>query len=205
MNLDEVPGLDVSRETLEKLKIYQKSLRKWNSHINLISRNSEKSSWERHILDSAQLFPAAQENARTWVDLGSGAGFPGLVIAIIAGEKRPTLNVTMVEADQRKCTFLRTVLRETDTTAATVSARIEEMHAMEADVLSARALAPLAKLLGYAKMHRKPEGKCLFLKGESWLNEVDEARRLWTFDMVAHKSITDPNAAVLEIGTFDHV
>lgn len=205
MNLDAVPGLNVSRETIEKLQLYQKSLQKWNGHINLISRDSVKDSWQRHVVDSSQLFPMVQEDAKSLVDLGSGAGFPGLVTAIIAQEQRPTLKVTMVEADQRKCTFLRTILRETNTDAEVVVARIEELPGMKADVLSARALAPLDKLFKYAKKHRKLGGSCLFLKGETWLKEVEEARRLWTFDLIAHKSVTDPRAAILEIGTFDHV
>lgn len=205
MNLDAALGLNVSRETIEKLQLFQKSLIKWNDHINLISKDSAKNSWQRHVVDSSQLFPLIEENDRSWVDLGSGAGFPGLVIAIIAQDLRPMLKVTMVEADQRKCTFLRTILRETGTDAEVVVARIEELPGFKADVLSARALAPLDKLLEHAKMHRKPEGRCLFLKGESWLKEAEEARRLWTFDMIPHKSITDPRAAVLEIGTFDHV
>lgn len=205
MRSDAIASLNVSRETVDRLQIYQNSLQRWNQHINLVSKGSEENSWIRHLVDSAQLLPFSRESDRTWVDLGSGAGFPGLVTAIIAKEKKPNLKIILVEADQRKCTFLRTILRETNTSAKVVAARIEELPSLDADVLSARALAPLKKLLEYAKMHRNPKGRCLFMKGETWLKEIEEAQRSWTFSMTAHKSITHPKAAVLEIGTFDHV
>lgn len=188
---------NVSRETLERLEIYAELIRKWNPKINLVSRNSLADLWERHVEDSLQVFSAVQPKGH-WVDLGSGGGLPGLVVAICAIE-HPDLTVTMVESDQRKSAFLRTCLRETGATARIISKRIESLESLEADVLSARALAELAQLLDYTDLHLKPGGIALFPKGVRWKKEVDAARQRWKFDLEPIKSKTESEAAILKI------
>ncbi|GGG78916.1 ribosomal RNA small subunit methyltransferase G [Salipiger pallidus] len=202
---ENLTGLDVSRETTERLQHLDVLLRKWTPKINLISKNSVNESWSRHILDSAQVFEVNLMDVDKWVDIGSGGGFPGLVVAILSKELRPDLKVVMIESDQRKCAFLRSVLRETGVKADVITARIEEVESQKADVLSARALADLTTLLGFAEHHLAPSGHCVFLKGASWEKEIADAEKTWKFTYSQRKSITDPNAVVLTIGAPTHV
>ncbi|WP_299131490.1 16S rRNA (guanine(527)-N(7))-methyltransferase RsmG [uncultured Amaricoccus sp.] len=191
-------GLDVSRETLERLTIYHDLLRKWNAKINLVSRASLEGAWTRHFADSLQLLDLAPPRAdrRSWVDLGAGAGFPGLVVAIA----RPDVRVLLVESDARKVAFLRAVATATGVSPIIHEARIEALPGLDADILSARALAPLAKLLAYAEKHRAPTGICLFPKGGTVHKEIADAERQWRFEYRVHPSRTDPEAAIVEIG-----
>lgn len=191
---------DVSRETLDRLAIHHRLLAQWNPRINLVSRASLSESWRRHFADSAQLWRYRPAEVRFWLDLGSGAGFPGLVIAAIGADQAPSLHVTLVESDQRKAAFLRTVIRAASLPATVLDNRIESLPPQSADVVSARALASLDALLIHAEKHRSPGGICLFPKGETVHNEVAEARRTWRFDPVIHPSLTDPRAAIVEIG-----
>ena len=115
---------NVSRETLERLDVYADLLRRWTRKINLVSKGSLEGLWTRHFLDSAQLLTLAPESSVSWADLGSGGGFPGAVVAVLAAETRPDLKVTLVESDQRKAVFLRTVLRETGVAGDVLTARI---------------------------------------------------------------------------------
>lgn len=193
-----VLDLDVSRETLDRLADFHDLLTKWNPKINLVSKVSLADTWDRHIRDSAQVYPLAG-TCRNWVDIGSGGGLPGLVIAIVAREMNPDLHMTMIESDIRKSTFLRTVIRELGLSATVLTSRIEQAEPRNADVLSARALADLASLLPFADRHLNPSGQALFFKGETWQKEVEEARKAWSFDLVAHTSRTNPNAAILEV------
>ena len=137
-------GLDVSRETISRLEVLASQLTRWNPRINLVSRNSLADLWHRHIRDSIQLLYHGPENAAHWLDIGSGGGFPGLVIAAMVEEPRAPGKVTLVESDQRKCAFLRSVIREAGLSATVIAARIEEVPPLSATVISARALAPLA-------------------------------------------------------------
>lgn len=190
---------DVSRETLDRLRRYESLLRKWNPAINLVSNGTLQDLWARHFLDSAQLFSMASLSEGRWVDLGSGGGFPGLVIAILASEKAPSVQVTLVESDLRKSAFLSTVARDIGLQVAVLSERIESLDPLNADVLSARALAPLPGLLGFAQLHLKPDGTALFPKGASWRDEVAEARGRWVFMVDPIPSLTDPASVVLNI------
>jgi len=196
---------DVSRETLGRLETYQVLLARWNPRINLVARSTVDSVWDRHFTDSAQLFALRPADARVWADLGSGGGFPGLVIAILAAEAARALRVTLVESDQRKCAFLSTVLRETGVAATVLARRIEFVPPLGADVVSARALAPLETLIGYAQRHLAPGGRALFLKGESLSAELDIARRSWRFTQEIVPSLTDPSAAVVVMKDIAHV
>ena len=198
-------SFDVSRETWERLDDYVALLEKWTVRINLISRATVPLIWERHIADSCQLASFITSDQETWVDLGSGGGLPGLVVAIIAMEKAPDLKINLIESDQRKSTFLRTVVRELDLNTTVKTARIEELEPQNADVISARALAGLTQLLEYVARHRRSYGKALFLKGISLEKEVEESRKTWHFDLEVRPSLTDPQAALLVIGELSRV
>lgn len=190
---------DVSRETLEQLDIYADRLTAWNARINLVSPKSLAELWERHFLDSLQLLRIAPD-WNTWADLGSGAGFPGAVIAIA----NPDKTVTLIESDARKCAFLRALARETTATNI-INSRIESATPLNADVVSARALAPLPKLLAYVDRHIGPEGRALLLKGKNARQEIDEALENWRFDCETFPSETDKEAVILSIGDIERV
>lgn len=196
---------DVSRETLDRLQTYEALIRAWNPRINLVSASTLAALWTRHFGDSAQLFGLAPENARLWADLGSGGGFPGLVIAILAAEARPTLSVTLVESDQRKAAFLATAARTLGLSVVVRAERIETLPPLGADVLSARALAPLDTLLGYAERHLAPGGVALFPKGATVDAELAHALEHWRFSYQKEPSKTAADGVVLIIGGISRV
>ena len=199
--MSEVPDLgeyNVSRETSGRLRRFDDLLHKWNPTINLVSRASLKDSWTRHIVDSVQVFRCLDPTG-TWVDLGSGGGFPGLVVAILAADEKPGLRVTLVESDRRKAAFLRTVVRETGINCTVLAKRIEQVEPCNADILSARALANLTMLLSYADRHLSTSGTALFPKGATWKKEVEEAQKEWKFGSEAIMSKTDSSAVILKI------
>jgi 16S rRNA (guanine527-N7)-methyltransferase len=198
-------NLDVSRETYERLETYSALLAKWNPKINLVSKSTTDDIWSRHILDSSQVFDMAPSKAANWVDIGTGGGFPGLVVAILSKELAPNRAVTLIESDQRKCAFLRTVARETECSVTVLADRVEKVVGQKADVLSARALASLDALLGFADLHLSPEGICLFPKGLTWEREVAIAQEAWNFTVDATKSETSDEAVVLRISGIKHV
>jgi 16S rRNA (guanine527-N7)-methyltransferase len=202
---DRLPKLDVSRETQERLQHFAEMLEKWSPKINLVAKSTLPDGWNRHIIDSAQVFDLRQQDTGLWADLGAGGGFPGLVVAILAHELAPEMKVALVESDQRKSVFLRSVLRETGVSADVKVARIEQLDPLQADILSARALADLPTLLSFAERHLAPTGQGVFLKGANWEKEVAAARESWKFDLAQRTSITDPNAVVLTIGELTHV
>lgn len=195
---DQLPAF-VSRETKAQLDLYVREVEKWNRKINLVSKATSKSIWKRHILDSIQLFPFVETNTKIWADLGSGAGFPGLVLAILAHQSRPDINFVLVERDVRKSEFLRHVARLTNTRTVVSTDSIESLAPLNADVISARALAPLDKLLSLAYPHLKDSGRCLFLKGKNTKSELTKARTLWHMDVEQYPSATDPEATILKI------
>lgn len=198
-------GLDVSRETSGRLERFAALLEKWNAAINLVARSTLADLWDRHILDSAQVFALCPEGARHWADLGSGGGFPGLVVAILAAELRPELRVTLVESDVRKATFLMAAARDCGVSAQVLARRIEAVPPLGADVLSARALAPLDKLLAHAERHLAPGGVALFPKGAQHAAELSEALARWRFRSEKHPSRTDPDSVILKIGEIARV
>lgn len=191
--------LGVSRETSRKLEIYAALLEKWNPRINLVAKSTLADLWERHFRDSLQVFHLLNRPVLHWADLGSGGGFPGLVVAIAAAETGTPAQITLVESDQRKATFLRTVLRETGVKARVIAERIEQIQPLGADILSARALADLSTLLGFAERHLSPGGTCLFPKGKNWKSELQLAREAWHFSYEAIPSQTESQAVVLKI------
>lgn len=190
-------GVNVSRETLTRLEQYDALLRKWNPAINLVSPRSLEELWSRHIADSAQLFALIRPRAGIWADLGSGGGFPALVIAALARELAPALEIILVESDRRKSAFLMTVIRELDLKARVIAERIEAVAPLGADFLSARALAPLSMLLTFSERHLARGGICVFPKGESWRHELAEVDKTWSFELECHPSETDSAAQIL--------
>lgn len=194
-----VGGLNVSRETMASLVAFEAEVRRWTPVVNLISRGSLDHLWDRHIEDSAQIFRACPLTARIWLDLGSGGGFPGLVVAILARELRPELGIILVESDQRKAVFLRQTAQKLGLTVKVMAQRIESLPPQGADVVSARALAPLEDLLELAVPHLKPGGIALFPKGVRHAAEISAARSSWTFDLDSLPSSATPDAALLII------
>ena len=193
-------GIAVSRETSARLEILAERLRQWNPRINLVSRRSVDDLWRRHIRDSVQLFAIAPPHAAHWLDIGSGGGFPGLVIAAMKDEPGAPEKITLVESDTRKCAFLRSVIREAALDATVLPARIEALDNLSATVISARALAPLSRLLDMAHRHATPDATCLFPKGRTWAQEVADAQSAWSFDYQAVTSQTEHDAVILKIG-----
>jgi 16S rRNA (guanine527-N7)-methyltransferase len=194
-----VAGVNVSRETFAALQSFEALVQRWNSAINLVSKSSVGSLWQRHILDSAQVFALCPPSTRSWVDLGSGGGFPGVVVAILAKELKPDLHVTLVESDLRKATFLRQAAQALSLSVSVQSKRIESVEPLRADVLSARALAPLSELLSFAEKHLSPNGSAVFLKGARYQDEIADARKAWSFDVDVKQSLSDGEAAILVI------
>lgn len=188
--------MNVSRETIGKLKVYQQLLERWQSKINLVSPSSLSASWDRHFQDSLQLIPYLPIEASSLVDLGSGAGFPGLVLAISQSE---TLRVTLIESDLRKSLFLENVSRETNVPVSVRTERIESIEDLKADVVTARALAPLPLLLEYTHPFMHETSEALFLKGKDVQNEIEMAKKKWDFDLEIFPSLTDSMAAILKI------
>ncbi len=198
-------GIDVSRETEAKLQAFADLVTRWTSSINLVSRSSIAEIWDRHIIDSAQLYDLAPEGWQTWADIGSGGGFPGIVIAIIATERHPTGHVTLIESDQRKSAFLRTAIRELSVQATVVASRVESIPPLAANVLSARALGSLSDLLPIARRHLAPSGQAIFPKGRKADEEILAAQAAWHFEIDSHPSRTDPEAQILTIKNITHV
>lgn len=190
---------DVSRETMERLRVYEQLLKKWTVKINLVSKSTVPEIWVGHFLDSAQVFASIPKDARILCDLGSGGGFPGLVIAALAKEKQPDLSVTLIESDVRKASFLVTAAREMGLSVIVHADRVEALPAQTADVITARALASLPDLLSMADLHLREGGTALFLKGERHQEELDIASTMWDFKVEKQKSRTNDLSALLTI------
>jgi len=190
---------NVSRETLDRLAAFVRLVEKWQKAQNLIAASTLPDIWRRHVADSAQLV-ALKPGARRWLDLGSGGGFPGLVIAILMRDK-PDARVHLVESDTRKCAFLRTAIRETGAPAVVHEGRIEAIvkrGAFDVEVVTARAAAPLEKLLGWVLPVTDRGATALFPKGREFRREIAEASQRYAFDLVEYPSRID-EGAILEI------
>jgi len=192
--------LHVSRETMERLTVYESLLLKWQKSINLVSPSSLRELWRRHMLDSAQLVKMAPAAPRVWMDIGSGAGFPGMVVAILMANN-PEFHMNLVESDSRKAIFLKETARLTGAPVTVHTMRIEELSPglLQPDVVSARALASLSRLLAYSESFFRPGTTGLFLKGAGYKEELTEARKDWIFSSEAFPSRSDPAGVVLKI------
>jgi 16S rRNA (guanine527-N7)-methyltransferase len=192
------PG--VSRETLARLEALVETLLRWQKAINLVGRATLDEVWTRHILDSAQLAPLIPAAAKSLADLGSGAGFPGLVL----GALRPELDVTLIESDARKSAYLGDAARKMGLPKQPkiVVSRIEAAPPAQADIVTARALAPLGQLLAWADRHRSSPAICLFHKGRDWQAELTGAMKDWEIECTPQASVTDRDAVILRIGSY---
>ena len=189
---------DVSRETIKKLEEYVALVVKWNPKINLMSKGDLEDIWDRHIEDSAQIV-SLTEIGPLWVDLGSGGGFPGIVVAILLRSISPSTKVVLVESDGRKATFLRQVALKLDLNCDVLNKRIELISIEENTILSARALATLPKLLDIIQPLTHKDTVCLFMKGKNFSKELKLAQDTWSFDCDVVQSRTNAEAAVLVI------
>ncbi len=185
----------VSRETLARLKAYADMLLDWNERHNLVARSTLPDLWQRHFWDSAQLAPLVPDTAKTLADLGSGAGFPGLVLAAM----RPELAVTLHEATTKKCAFLQDAADRMGLRVAIENARMEDLPPRPFDVVTARACAPLPQLLEYAHRFMSPNSVCLFLKGQNAGSELTEAAKYWNIEVSQVPSQTDPSGAIVTV------
>lgn len=190
---------DVSRETYGRLETYAALLTHWNARINLVAQGSIGAVWTRHLADSVQLFDLAPVGAASWIDLGSGAGLPGLPIAAIAAEKTPSLHVTLVESDSRKAAFMAVAAQEMGLNVTIMTRRIEFLEPRSYDVVSARALAPLGRLCALAKGLSGPSTIFLFPKGAQADSELTTAATGWHIRAERIASRTDPSATILKI------
>jgi len=187
-------GRDVSRETLARLTVHLDLLERWQRAINLVGPTTLADPWRRHILDSAQLLAHLPPATASLVDLGSGAGFPGMVLAILG-----VPGVVLIESDRRKAQFLREVARETGAAVTVRAERIEELAGWPADVVTARALAPLPHLLALAERFLAADSICLFLKGHNARRELTQALKSWHMAREMFPSLSAPTGTVLKL------
>lgn len=194
------PLASVSRETMARLTSYVDLLLRWNPTINLISRRDEKHVWTRHVADSLALVPALPGSVSRAIDLGSGAGLPGLVLAIATD-----IHFDLVESDQRKAAFLREAIRATQAPAHVHAVRIEALTVPPAPLVTARALAPLTTLLAWSAPFLAAGGVCLFPKGRTAGDELTQASAQWHMRVETFPSATDPDATLLRLSEITRV
>lgn len=190
--------MNVSRETVERLTMFEAAVLKWNKAINLVSAAHSNDVMDRHIRDSLQIADHV-EFQQNWLDMGSGGGFPGLVMAIVAKDVSPGTQFSLVESDKRKCAFLLSVIGDLGLNAKVHSQRVESYQSNAFDTISARALAPLSKLIELSKPFCHDATTCIFPKGRTHLAELAEAQKKWTFDYDLVQSTTDSSAALFKI------
>ncbi len=192
--------VNVSRETIEKLQAYASLLKTWQKRINLISNTTLDALWHRHFFDSAQLGSFIESQQKTVIDLGSGAGFPGMILAILGYGP-----VHLIESDARKCAFLHEVSRLTATPVTIHNARIEAVTAFPADLITSRALAPVGTLLTYAEKFLAPHSVCLFLKGKQNQDELTMAQKHWTMKIQTAPSQTSRDGTILILSAITRI
>lgn len=194
--LKELSGLGLNKARLEDAIRFRGLLEAGNERMNLVGASTLEEFWRRHFLDSAQLLRLAP-GARRWADLGAGAGFPGVVLAILL-KGEPGAEVHLVDSMTKRCVFLEEIVGTLDLPAQVHNARAESL-ALKVEVVAARACAPLTRLLGFARPSLNRGGKALFLKGAEVDLELAEARKSWRFKVTSHPSLSDPRGRVLEI------
>lgn len=190
---------DVSRETFEHFQAYDALLSKWNRKINLVSPAAAKDFWGRHALDSWQITPLLPSKTQTVIDLGSGAGFPGIAVAIALKHRGQGGRITLVESAGKKATFLRTVIRELALPATVWGGRAEDIPPQRFDIITARAFAPLPRLFTYAHPFWGQGTQALLLKGQGASQELTDASQRWIYNVTTHKSQSNPTGVILKI------
>ena len=194
-----VKSLNVSRETLNDFYEYETLLSKWNEKINLVSKNTLVDIWERHFLDSGQIIKHVEVSGKRWVDVGSGAGFPGLVVALLLRDKKIDCDLVVVEKNPKKGFFLNEVIRKLNLSVEVVNDNIDNLEPLNADILTARAFSELNNLIEIAFRHRKKEGICLFLKGENYRIELDKTLNYWFFDYDIVDSLSSSSGKIIRV------
>lgn len=189
----------VSRETFDAILAFEREFKRWSARINLASATTLDDLWNRHIIDSAQVMRLAPDALR-WLDLGSGGGFPGAIIALLARD-RPGGHVDLVESNRKKAAFLQTTLGMLGAPARVHAVRIEQAvdRVSTPEIVTARALAPLPALIELARPWLSASTKALFHKGRDYAREIAESRYHWRFDLIDHISRVDPESRILEI------
>ena len=198
---EDAMALDVSRETINRLKVFEALLRRWTARINLVAASTLGAFWERHILDSVALWRLGNYKGR-WVDLGSGGGLPIIPIAIMAAEVDSSVEFVAVESDQRKAVFLSEASRQLGLSIAVVNQRIENAPDLQGDVISARALADIETLFRLAKPHCAQSAQLLLLKGEDIHSELTRAARIWQFDYQNQRHPLTRRGYILRVNHF---
>ena len=188
---------NVSRETIADLETFQNLVLEWNKKFNLISKSSEKDIWKRHILDSLQLINYIDTEDKTLYDFGSGAGFPGVVLAIFAKHNLPNLNITLIESIKKKAHFLEEVKNALGLNVNIINDRIEKIKLKKSDIITSRALAALENLFEYAIPFSKKDTKLIFPKGISWQVELENAQKKWNFTYDKIPSETSEEGVIL--------
>ncbi len=190
--------IKASDSLLARFSEYQKILEKWQRRINLVSKTTLPDIWQRHFLDSAQLYPLLPKTSKSLIDLGSGAGFPGLVLALLVSEQGGP-DIHLIEADSRKAAFLTEASRVLEVNVTVHARRLETITDLKVDIITARALSPLRRLLEQAERFMKPSTACIFLKGEKVAHELTEARKHWTMTVTETASVTHDLARILNL------
>ena len=190
---------NVSRETLELFCEYEALLSKWNKKMNLVSQNSLFDIWERHFLDSGQIINHVEAAGKRWVDLGSGAGFPGLVVALLLRDRKIDCDIILVEKNLKKVFFLKEVVRKLDLNVKVLNKNIRTIEPLNADILSARAFSELNELIEIAYHHLKIGGVCLFLKGENYRRELDKTLNYWFFHYDVVYSYSNSSGNIIRV------
>ncbi len=191
--------LNVSRETLDSFKEYESLLLKWNKKINLVSKNTLTDIWERHFLDSGQIVNCVDALGKKWVDVGAGAGFPGLVVALLLRDRKIHCELILVEKNTKKVFFLYEVIRKLNLNVKVVNKSIDSLKPLNADILTARAFSELKDLIELAYRHRKEKGVCLFLKGENYRVELDKTLNYWFFDYDVVDSLSNCSGKIIRV------
>ena len=194
-----VKSLNVSRETLNGFCEYETLLSKWNEKINLVSKNTLVDIWGRHFLDSGQIIKHVEASGKRWVDVGSGAGFPGLVVALLLRDRKIDCDLVLVEKNLKKGFFLSEVIRKLKLSVKVVNDNIDTLEPLNADILTARAFSELKNLIEIAFRHRKKEGICLFLKGENYRIELDKTLNYWFFDYDIVDSLSSSSGKIIRV------
>lgn len=197
--MNTIEKYNVSRETIADLETFQTLVLEWNNKFNLISKSSEKDIWNRHIVDSLQLVEYIQNKNNTIYDFGSGAGFPGIVLAIYAKNNSLDWQITLVESIRKKANFLSEVKNKLNLNIEIINDRIENLKIKKTDTITSRALGSLEKLFEYVFPFFKKDTKLIFPKGASWQTELKKAQTNWLFNYKDYPSITNNESVILVI------
>ena len=196
---DVIESLNVSRETINSFNKYEALLSKWNQKINLVSPNTLADLWVRHFLDSGQIINYVEASGKKWVDVGAGAGFPGLVVALLLKDRKIDCDIVLVEKNMKKVFFLNEVIRKLNLNVKVVNNNVDTIEPLNADILTARAFSELKKLIELSVRHRKERGVSLFFKGENYRLELDKTLNYRFFDYDIFDSLSNSSGKIIRV------